>query len=77
MFIRLDGYWKVKIENNEYDCNIPGTLDQSGIGGIDNVLVKKEGREFVTVSEPISTRFTRKHSYMGEVKIPSSKISSY
>ena len=70
MFISLDGKWKVSLEGEDYkdkafEVRIPGTLDESGIGGKDELLLKKEGREFVKADGPIGSRFTRKYSYYG------------
>ncbi|WP_026518269.1 glycoside hydrolase family 2 TIM barrel-domain containing protein [Butyrivibrio sp. MC2021] len=66
MVIDLAGVWEVKIEDEKYEVKIPGTLDESGIGGKDELLLKKEGREFVKAEGPIESRLTRKHFYMGE-----------
>ncbi len=65
MFIDLSGNWSVEVKGEIYPVVIPGTLDENHIGDKDNILVKKEGREFVKVDGPIATRFTRKYSYMG------------
>ncbi len=66
MYINLEGNWKVRIEDKEYDVMVPGTLDENGVGGADELLLKKEGREFVKADGPIASRFTRKNYYMGE-----------
>lgn len=66
MYIDLKGNWKVRTDDGEYDAVIPGTLDENGIGGADELLLKKEGREFVKADGPITGRFTRLYSYMGE-----------
>ena len=66
MFIDFTGVWKVKINDESFEVKIPGTLDESGIGGKDELLLKKEGREFVKAEGPITSRFTRKTFYMGK-----------
>ena len=66
MFIDFTGVWKVKINDESFEVKIPGTLDECGIGGKDELLLKKEGREFVKAEGPITSRFTRKTFYMGK-----------
>lgn len=66
MFKSLAGTWNVNINGKNYDAVIPGTLDENCIGGKDELLLKKEGREFVKAKGPVTGRLSRKYFYMGE-----------
>ncbi len=73
MKIDLSGKWTVTLKDQKtYDCCLPGTLDENGIGDADEVArpwhpdcedrEKKNGAEAPGV---IVSRFTRKHTYEG------------
>ncbi len=73
MKIDLSGTWTVTLKDQKtYDCCLPGTLDENGIGDADEVArpwhpdcedrEKKNGAEAPGV---IVSRFTRKHTYEG------------
>jgi len=63
-FYDLSGLWQADIGDGErYPMRLPGTLDENGIGHRD----KENGQ--IPQETPISTRFTRKHTYEGEVKL--------
>lgn len=73
----LAGEWQADIgDGQKYMMTLPGTLDESGIGGIDkgsnqwhpeSALGNKD--EKWTEGHVIRTRFTRKHTFEGEVKL--------
>lgn len=76
MVYSLEGLWKADIgDGNLYDINLPGTLDESNIGYKDSMQnqlhpdASWNSRDRKEKNEKISTRFTRKHTYIGKVRI--------
>lgn len=77
MKIRLDGRWHVVLaDGTTGQMQLPGTLDESGIGHRDAganqwhpdaALGNAEGE--IDKDAPIATRFTRRHTYEGEARI--------
>lgn len=77
MEISLGGTWKVTLTDGTVgQMQLPGTLDESGIGHKDvganqwhpdAALGNAEGA--VDKDAPIATRFTRRHTYEGEARI--------
>lgn len=77
MRILLNGKWHVVLEDGTTgQMNLPGTLDENGIGHRDvganqwhpdAVLGNAAGE--IDKDAPIATRFTRRHTYEGEAKI--------
>lgn len=77
MLYSLEGMWKADLgDGRRYDMKLPGTLDESGIGGPD------EGKDpchpdgeaengALAGDEVILTRFTRKHTFEGEARLTS------
>lgn len=73
----LAGEWQADIgDGQKYMMTLPGTLDENGIGGIDqgsnqwhpeSALGNKD--EKWTEGHVIRTRFTRKHAFEGEAKL--------
>ena len=71
--IDLSGEWRVRLQDGtEAKACLPGTLDENGIGGPDRP--EKQWHSEITTGRaeddffgenPISTRFTRKHTYTG------------
>ena len=72
-FMDLSGEWLARLQDGtEARVNLPGTLDENGIGGPDKP--EKQWHDEITTgraeddffgANPISTRFTRKHTYTG------------
>lgn len=59
MLYTLDGFWQADIgDGNSYSMYLPGTLDESKIGHRD-----------CAPDAPITTRFTRKYTYEGAVRL--------
>jgi hypothetical protein len=76
MYISLNGLWKaILADGTEREVRLPGTLDESGVGYKDCAAKQwhpdQAPAEETEISEdtPIATRFTRKHTYEGEVKL--------
>ena len=77
MKIMLDGSWNVVLEDGTTgQMDLPGTLDESGIGHKDvganqwhPDAVLGNAAEEVDKDAPIATRFTRRHTYEGEAQI--------
>lgn len=77
MRILLDGSWHVVLEDGTTgQMNLPGTLDENGIGHRDvganqwhpdAVLGNAAGE--IDKDAPIATRFTRRYTYEGEARI--------
>lgn len=77
MRILLNGKWHVVLEDGTTgQMDLPGTLDENGIGHRDvganqwhpdAVLGNAEGE--IDKDAPIATRFTRRHTYEGEARI--------
>lgn len=77
MRILLNGKWHVVLEDGTTgQMDLPGTLDENGIGHRDvganqwhpdAVLGNAAGE--IDKDAPIATRFTRRHTYEGEVRI--------
>ena len=77
MRILLNGKWHVVLEDGTTgQMNLPGTLDENGIGHRDvganqwhpdEVLGNAAGE--IDKDAPIATRFTRRYTYEGEAKI--------
>ena len=77
MRILLDGKWHVVLEDGTTgQMNLPGTLDENGIGHRDvganqwhpdAVLGNAAGE--IDKDAPIATRFTRRYTYEGEARI--------
>ena len=77
MRILLNGKWHVVLEDGTTgQMNLPGTLDENGIGHRDvganqwhpdAVLGNAAGE--IDKDAPIATRFTRRHTYEGEARI--------
>lgn len=72
----LSGSWRASIGENEYEMILPGSLDENGIGNKDlgknqwhPDAVLGNGESTFDENAPISTRFTRKVTYEGTVKI--------
>ncbi len=72
----LAGLWAAELEDGrKYEMRLPGTLDENGIGDPD--LGKNQwhpdaapgAREDFDPAAPIATRFTRKHTYEGAVRL--------
>lgn len=76
MNISLHGIWRADIgDGKEYFINLPGTLDENQIGHEDAVAgrlhpdaVLGNGDQLFS-TEKIATRFTRKYTYEGEVRL--------
>ena len=71
--MNLSGLWQVRLQDGTAaEAWLPGTLDENGIGGPDRP--EKQWHSEITTGRaeddffgenPISTRFTRKHTFTG------------
>ena len=77
MKILLDGSWHVELEDGTTgQMDLPGTLDENGIGHRDvganqwhpDATLGNAAGE-IDIDAPIATRFTRRHTYEGKVRI--------
>ena len=77
MLYTLEGFWQADIgDGNFYSMYLPGTLDESQIGYRDGGSSKWHPdvdmgnmQEDFTLDAPITTRFTRKYTYEGAVRL--------
>ena len=76
-YVSLEGKWEVQLADGcIYSMQIPGTLDESQIGGKDlganqwhpDAELGNAEKGF-DPNAPIATRYTRKHTYEGEARI--------
>lgn len=71
----LSGTWTATLpDNTSYSLTLPGTLDESGIGFPDASTGQihpdsDKNEHLLAESTVIKTRFTRKHTYKGNVRI--------
>ena len=70
----LSGIWKCEIPGQEGELALPGTLDESGLGGPDDPQRQWKAEEvrrigFWQDGDPIVTRLTRKASFEGTARI--------
>lgn len=82
-YLSLEGKWKAQLaDGSVYPMQVPGSLDESRIGGKDMGANQWHPDADLGNAEnsfdpdaPIATRYTRKHTYEGEAKI--SRMISY
>lgn len=75
--ISLAGQWEVQLQDgSHFQMKLPGTLDENGIGEKDRNRnpwhpgeMPEEANEALLRQDVILTRFTRKYTYEGEVRI--------
>ena len=72
--IGLEGIWQCEIPGQTAPMRIPGTLDESGIGGPDDPARQWKAEElrsrgFRREGDPILTRLTRLHAWEGPARI--------
>lgn len=77
MFYSLEGLWQAELKDKtRYPMNLPGTLDENGIGYPDAGANQwhpdadlGNADDTFDANAPIATRFTRKYTYEGEARI--------